>query len=165
MTDTPTASSRRPNSTTARAEPSIASDVPGESPVTGWVGWVFFAGVMLMLAGVFQAVYGLIALFKDDLYLVRPSGLAVNVDFTEWGWTHLLIGILLVLAGFAVVLGQTWARITAIVLAVLSAIVNFTFIPAYPVWSLLLIVLDVLVIYALAAHGGEVRAARGTEYY
>jgi hypothetical protein len=97
--------------------------------------------------------------------VVRPAGLVVNVDYTAWGWTHLLIGILLVLVGVAVVLGQRWAQVTAIGLAVLSAIVVFAFVPANPFWALLVIALDVLVIYALAAHGGEARTARGREYY
>jgi hypothetical protein len=125
---------------------------------TGWVGWVYFAGAMLMMVGLFEAIDGLVALFKDDLYLVRPNGLVVNVNYTAWGWIHLLLGIVLGLVGLAVVLGQTWARSAAIALAGLSAIVNFTFIPAYPVWSLLIIALDVIVIYALAAHGREVRS-------
>jgi hypothetical protein len=130
---------------------------------TGWVGWVFFGGAMLLVVGIFQAIDGLVALFEDELYLVRPNGLVVNVDYTAWGWTHLLIGILLVLVGLAVITGQRWAQIAAIVLAAISAIVNFAFIPAYPVWSLLIIALDVVVIYALAAHGKEVREMREDE--
>jgi hypothetical protein len=165
MTDTPTAGSASPRETAPPAEPGIASSVPAESAITGWVGWVFFAGAMLLMTGVFQAIDGLVALLKDKLYVVRPNGLVVNVDYAAWGWTHLLIGVLLVLVGFAVMAGQTWAQLAAIVLAVLSAIVNFAFIPAYPAWSLLIITLDVVVIYALAAHGDELRTARGREYY
>src|SRR5215468_6018610 len=128
---------------------------------TGWVGWVFFGGAMLLVVGSFQAIDGLVALFKDELYLVRPNGLVVNVNYTAWGWTNLLIGALLALVGLAVIAGQRWAQITAVVLAVLSAIVNFAFIPAYPVWSLLIIALDVVVIYALIAHGKEATWSRG----
>ena len=127
---------------------------------TGWVGWVFFGGAMLLVVGIFQAIDGLVALFKDELYLVRPNGLVVNVDYTAWGWTNLLIGALLALVGLAVIAGQRWAQITAVVLAILSAIVNFAFIPAYPVWSLLIIALDVVVIYALIAHGKEATWSR-----
>ena len=165
MTDTPIAGSPSPRGTTAGTEPSLAASLPEPSGVTGWVGWAFFAAAMLLTTGVFQVIDGLVALFKDDLYVVRPNGLVVNVDYTVWGWTHLLLGVLLVLVGFAVLAGQRWAQVVAIILAVLSAIVNFAFIPAYPVFSLLVITLDVLVIYALAAHGGELCVARGREYY
>ena len=151
MTETPTSSS----------SPSL----PTPTEVTGWVGWVWFAGALLLMTGVFQAIEGLAALFKDEVYVVRSRSLVVDVDYTVWGWTHLLIGILLVLVGVAVVLGQRWAQVTAIVLAVLSAIVVFAFVQAYPFWSLLVIALDVLVIYALAAHGREARDARGPEYH
>jgi hypothetical protein len=127
---------------------------------TGWVGGVWFAGAILLMVGVFQAIEGLVALLKDELYVVRSDGLVVSADYTAWGWTHLLIGILLVLVGVAVVLGQRWAQVTAMVLGALSAIVVFAFVPAYPLWSLTIIALDVLVIYALAAHGRETRALR-----
>jgi len=112
---------------------------------------------MMMLVGTFQVIDGLIALFNDDLYVVRPNGLVVNVDYTAWGWTHLLLGILLIAAGAAVFSGRVWGRTLGVIAAAVSAIVNFGFIPAYPVWSLLIITVDILVIYALIAHGGELR--------
>src|SRR5262245_35505002 len=102
MTDTPTESSPRPRETTPPAEPSIASEVPAPTSVTGWVGWVYFGGTLLLLVGVFQVIDGLVALFKDELYVVRPSGLTINVDYTAWGWTELIIGVLLALVGWAV---------------------------------------------------------------
>jgi hypothetical protein len=127
---------------------------------TGWVGWLVFAGVMMILVGAFQAIDGLIALFNDELYVVRPDGLVVNVDYTAWGWTHLLLGVVLIAAGYAVFSGKVWGRTLGVVAALVSAVVNFAFIPAYPVWSLLIIAVDVLVIYALIAHGGELREDR-----
>ena len=142
MTDTPTTRSADRSSSQAR---------------TGWVGWLMFAGIMLILVGAFQAIDGLVALFKDELYVVRPNGLVVNVDYTAWGWTHLLLGILLIAAGYAVFSGKVWGRTLGVIAAILSAVVNFAFIPAYPVWSLLIITVDILVIYALIAHGGELR--------
>jgi hypothetical protein len=143
------------NTSTSRSTDRSRSSTP-----TGWVGWVAFAGVMMILAGVFQAIDGLIALFNDELYVVRPSGLVIDVDYTAWGWTHLLLGVLLIAAGSAVFSGRVWGRTLGVVAALLSAIVNFAFIPAYPVWSLLIITVDVLVIYALIAHGGELREDR-----
>jgi hypothetical protein len=127
---------------------------------TAWVSWVVFGGIMLIMVGAFQAIDGLVALFKDEYYVVRPDGLLVNVDFTAWGWTHLLLGILLVAAGAAVFSGRVWGRTIGVIAALLSAIVNFAFIAAYPAWSVLIITLDVLVIYALVAHGGEMRQNR-----
>jgi hypothetical protein len=127
---------------------------------TGWAGWVIFAGIMMLLAGTFQAIDGLVALFRDEVYVVRPDGLAVNIDYTAWGWTHLLLGVLLVAAGAAVFSGRVWARSLGVLAAGLSAIVNFAFMPAYPVWALTIVTIDVLVIYALIAHGGELRRDR-----
>ena len=145
MTDTPT---------------SRSADRSTASTPSGWVGWLVFAGIMMILVGAFQAIDGLIALFKNELYVVRPNGLVINIDYTAWGWTHLLLGILLIAAGCAVFTGRIWGRTLGVIAALLSAIVNFAFIPAYPVWSLLIITVDVLVIYALIAHGGELREDR-----
>lgn len=152
MTETPT----------TRSAPAGQSSAP--TP-TGWVGWLVYAGMMMILVGSFQAINGLIALFKDEIYAVGPEGLVVNVDFTAWGWTHLLLGILLAAAGSAVFSGKVWGRTVGVIAAMVSAIVNFAFIPAYPVWSLLVITIDVLVIYALIAHGGELRDGRDSRYY
>jgi hypothetical protein len=139
---------------------SRSADRATASTPTGWVGWLAFAGTMMILVGAFQAIDGLIALFKDELYVVRPNGLVINIDYTAWGWTHLLLGVLLIAAGYAVFSGRVWGRTLGVIAALLSAIVNFAFIPAYPVWSLIIITVDVLVIYALIAHGGELRADR-----
>lgn len=124
---------------------------------TGWVGFVVFAGVMLMMLGGFQAIQGLVAIFRDDYYLVSRSGLLITMDFTAWGWTHLIIGLIAVGCGIGVLLGQTWARVVGIIIAVLSALANLAFLPAYPIWSTIVIALDVLAIYALAVHGREVQ--------
>ncbi|GID93789.1 hypothetical protein ACFQFC_07115 [Amorphoplanes digitatis] len=124
---------------------------------TGWVGWVVFSGIMMVLLGFFQGLVGLVALFNDTYYLVTRNGLVLSFDYTVWGWIHLLLGIVALLAGFGVLVGQTWARVTGIVLAVLSAIVNIAFLAAYPIWSTIIIAVDVLVIYALAVHGREVK--------
>jgi hypothetical protein len=129
----------------------------GAAPPTRWVGWVYFAGIMMIMLGVFQAMAGLVALFNDSYYLVGKSGLVVSADYTAWGWVHLLLGVVAVLAGFAVMAGRIWGRTIGIVMAVVSAIVNMAFVAAYPVWALLIITVDVIVIYALAVHGGEAK--------
>ena len=130
----------------------------GAPAPTGWVGWIVFAGVMLVMIGTFHVIQGLVALFKDEYYLVTDSGLTVSVDYTAWGWTHLIGGVLVFAAGLGLFAGQTWARVTAIIVAILSAVLNFGFLAAYPVWSSLVIAMDVFVIYALTAHGREMQS-------
>jgi hypothetical protein len=127
----------------------------GLPAASGWTGWVVFAGVMLILVGCFQAVEGLVALAKDSYYLVRPSGLLVDVDYTTWGWVHLIIGVVAGLTGLGLLAGNTVARVVGVGVAFLSAIVNLAFVAAHPVWSTLVIAIDVVVIYAITVHGRE----------
>ena len=124
---------------------------------TGWTGWVMFGAMMMMLLGAFQAIAGLVALFDDGYYLVSSSGLVVNIDYTAWGWAHLIIGLVAVAAGVGLMRGATWARVLGITVAAISAIANFLWMPAYPLWALTMITLDILVIYAIAAHGREMQ--------
>jgi uncharacterized protein (DUF983 family) len=124
---------------------------------SGWVGWIFFAGVMLMLMGGFQIIQALVALFDDGFYLVGPSGLVVDVDYNTWGWVHLVLGIVAVLSGIGLLAGNLAARIVGVGVAFLSALVNLAFISAYPVWSSIIIVIDVIVIFAIIVHGSELK--------
>jgi hypothetical protein len=124
---------------------------------SGWLGWVYFAGIMMIMLGSFQAISGLVALFDDTFYLVADSGLVVSVDYTAWGWFHLLLGIVIAAAGLAVLAGRIWGRTVGIILALVSAIANMLFVAAYPVWSIIMITLDVIIIYALAVHGREAK--------
>ncbi len=122
---------------------------------TRWAtGFVVFAAIMLIMIGTFQAINGLVALFEDQFYIVTPNYL-FEFDVTAWGWAHLIIGIVVATAGVFLLQGSTWAIIVGITVAALSAIENFMYIPYYPVWSLLIIALDVIVIWALAVHGRE----------
>jgi hypothetical protein len=129
-----------------------------ESEATGWVGWIFFAGIMLVLLGAFQAIAGLVGIFNDSYFLVPSKDLAVSVDYTAWGWVHLALGVLAVFAGYGVMKGRMWARVYAVIVAGLSAVVNLAFIGAYPVWGVIIIAVDLLVIYAVVVHGREVKA-------
>jgi hypothetical protein len=124
---------------------------------TAWSGWVVFAGVMLITLGAFHVIEGLVALSDPGFYLVRANGLVVNVDYNAWGWTHVVIGAVAVLTGLGLLAGNMAARIVGVVVAVLSAIVNLGFVSAYPVWSTIVIALDVIVIYAIIVHGGEMK--------
>jgi hypothetical protein len=129
----------------------------GGAVQTGWVGWIVFAALMLVMLGIFHVVQGLVAVFRDEVYVVGSEGLVVSVDYTSWGWTHIVGGAIAVLVGACLIAGQMWARIVAVVIAMLSAVVNIAFLPAYPVWSTIMIAVDVLVIWAVTVHGDEVR--------
>ena len=122
-------------------------------PVSGWAaGGITFAACILVLIGTFQAINGLVALFNDDFYVVTQN-YTFDLDTTAWGWIHLVIGILLVITGTGLMARQAWAGVTAIVLAMLSAVANFFFIPYYPFWSIVVIALAVWVIWALTRPG------------
>ncbi|QBR91529.1 DUF7144 family membrane protein [Nocardioides euryhalodurans] len=118
-------------------------------------GFIVFAAVMMIMSGAWQAMAGLVALFENEFY-VSTRNYLFEFDATAWGWVHLIVGLIVLFAGAAVLSGQTWGRVVGITLAVVSAIVNFAFIPYYPWWSMLIIALDIFVIWALAAHGRDV---------
>jgi vacuolar-type H+-ATPase subunit I/STV1 len=111
-------------------------------------GLAVFAAVMMMTVGVLHVIAGLVALFENEFY-VAGARYVLQFDVTTWGWIHLLLGILVAVAGYFVVQGAAWARGVGIGLAALSLIANFLFIPYYPVWSILIVALDVAVIWAL----------------
>ena len=123
-----------------------------------WAGWAVFAAAIAVTMGVYQVIQGLVAIFNDEYYLVGSSGLVVSVDYTVWGWVHLILGLLTVAAGIALLQRRGWGRIAIICLAGLSALVNLGFLAAYPLWSTLIIALNIIVIYALTVHWDEVRA-------
>jgi hypothetical protein len=126
----------------------------GSGP-SGWVvGLASFAAFMLILIGMFQFFEGLAAVLKDSYYVVAPNYL-YDIDVTAWGWIHMIWGVVLVAAGLGVLGGRTWARIVGIVVAIVSAITQFLYVPYYPIWAVLLIALNVAVIWALATYGKD----------
>lgn len=124
--------------------------------VSGWVGWIGFASVMLYLAGLFHIIAGIAALVNDKFYVLTPQALW-SFDITQWGWIHIIGGILAIVAAASLMQGHGFGRTIAIVVALLSAVANMAFIPVYPFWSLLIIAVDVLVIYAVIVHGSELK--------
>lgn len=124
--------------------------------VTGWVGWVYFAAFMLVLSGILQIVGGLTALLRDTYFLVGEKAV-LAFDYTTWGWVHLLVGVIVLCAGISLFQGSTWARVVAVLLAMVNFVVQFAFLQSYPIWSLVAMTIDVLVIYALTVHGSEAR--------
>ena len=119
------------------------------------VGWAMFAGIMMILIGVFHAIAGLSGILKDELVAVTPN-YVLKFDVTTWGWIHLIGGIVVVLAGFGLFSGAVWARTVGVIIAAVSALVSFAWIPLYPIWSLVLIAIDVSVIWALTVHGRDI---------
>lgn len=140
------------------AEPHSTVPTAGARGTSGWVGWIAFAGVLLFMLGSFHVIQGIVALVKDEYFLVSSSGLVLDVDYTAWGWTHVIAGAIVLMAGIGVLAGQMWARVVGTVVALLSAIVNMVFLPAYPIWSTLMIALAVVVVMALTVHGSEIKA-------
>lgn len=125
---------------------------------TGWVGWVIFAGVAMIVLGAFSIIEGLAAVYRTGVYVSTSSGVVLHsVSYPTWGWVHFGLGVAAVLIGFGVMTGALVARVLGIALAVVSAIINLAFLPAYPVWGIIVIAIDVIVIYALAVHGREMK--------
>lgn len=123
-------------------------------------GWVAFAGIMLFLAGMFGAIDGLVAIVQDRVFLVTDDQI-ILLDMTAWGWIHLVVGSIALVTGLSVLSGQPWAIILGVLLAVTSATTQLLFITVFPLWSLAIIAIDVLVIYGLVVHGEEAVAAGG----
>jgi hypothetical protein len=123
------------------------------------VGFTYFAAIMMMLSGGFEILQGLSAIIKKNLYVVNKDYI-YKINVNGWGWIHLILGVIVLLAGIALLGGALWARIVGIAMAALIAIANFLWLPYYPVWAIVLIALNVVVIWALAAHGRDIAANR-----
>jgi hypothetical protein len=129
------------------------------STKSSMAGWIGFAGMVMVILGGIDFFQGLIALFEDEYYAVTPSGFLV-VDLTAWGWVMLLWGVLLVLAGLALIAGRGWARWLTIVLVTLNVFAQLGFLgnSQYPLWALTALALNVVVLYALTARWTESEA-------
>jgi hypothetical protein len=135
--------------------PTAVSDEPTSG--AWWAfGIILFAGCMMLMMAFFSFFQGLAAVIKGNFFVVVPN-YAFQVDTTTWGWIHMLLGIVTGAAGVFLFFGKMWARIIAIAVALVSAVWNFLSIPYYPVWSILIVVLDILVIWAVAWHGRDMQ--------
>lgn len=110
----------------------------------------------MIIMGFMQTLAGLTALLNNEWLVVTQRNL-LFLNFTTWGWIHLLLGIVVLIAGFYVMHGSTWARVVGTILAGISLIANLAYVNTYPIWSIAIMVVDVLVIYALIVHGGELK--------
>jgi hypothetical protein len=120
------------------------------------VGITVTAGIILMFAGFFGILQGIVALFNNEFYVVTEKWV-FQFDATTWGWIHIIVGLLALGAGFGLFAGQVWARTVAVIAACLSMIANFVWLPYYPWWALLIITFDAFVIWAVTAHGRDLR--------
>jgi len=119
------------------------------------VGWAGFAGVMLIMIGIFDAIQGLVALFNDEFYVVTEEWV-FEFDVTTWGWIQLILGVALIASGIGIFSGNVAARTVGVIAAGIAAIVNFAWLPYYPIWSIIVIAICVAVIWALTAHGRDI---------
>ena len=132
---------------------------PAHSPRSGWaVGLSLFAGIVMIIGGVFNAMEGIVALARNEIYAATPRYLFA-FDLTTWGWIQLILGIVVAIAGVGVITGQLWGRLVGITLAALTMLANFAFIPYYPLWSLSIIALNVFVIWALCVYNRDTAAS------
>jgi hypothetical protein len=132
----------------------------GRATPTLWTGWIYFGGAMMIMVGSFSLIEGLIALFQNEYYLTTSQGLLV-LDLTGWGWLHVIMGVVAIGIGAGLFTGAMWARIAGVAFACLNAIAQLAFLSAHPMWATIVIALDILVIWALIAHGDEVKGRSG----
>ena len=129
---------------------------PGESNYSSWaVGWAGFAGFMMILIGVMDVIQGLVAIVNDEFYVIGQEWV-FEFDVTAWGWIHLILGVVLIASGIGIFSGNVAARTVGVILAGLAAIINFAWLPYYPIWSIIVIAICIAVIWALTAHGRDI---------
>jgi hypothetical protein len=133
-------------------------DSPQRTEQTGWVGWIGFASIMMMIGGFLWIVVGLVAAFNDQ-WVVLGGDAALILDVSGWGWLHMILGVLALIGGYLLMRGSMFGRIVAVLLVSVSMIVNFVWLPVYPIWSIVIIAIDVLVLYAVIVHGKEMKDA------
>lgn len=121
----------------------------------GAVGLTMFASVMLIIVGMFQFFAGLAAIFNDELFVIGYEYI-YKFDTTAWGWIHMLLGVVLFLAGLFLLQGAVWARTVAVILAGVSMVANFLWLPFQPWWSIIMIALNCFVIWAVTVHGRDI---------
>ncbi len=136
----------------------VNTEVPlvweGEATMDDRNGWKFFAGIMIMVGGLLNAFDGLVAITQARYFEANVSGnFPITDNVKHWGWAALILGVILVLAGLGILLGEARARMVGIVVASLNLIFQFAYLGHNQFWSFTMIVIDILVIYGLAAHG------------
>ena len=118
------------------------------------MGLTMFAGIMMWMLGGWWIISGIVAIANDDFYVVTQEWI-FQFSSTTWGWTHLILGVVVLLAGFFLFAGTVWARTVGVILVVISGLAAFAWLPYYPVYAILMVTLSVFTIWALAAHGRD----------
>ena len=126
-----------------------------ERPSSWAIGWTVFAAIMLMVQGGWWIMAGLIALFNSEFYVVGQEYI-FQLDVTSWGWIHLIVGVVLVAAGFGLFSGAVWARTVGVLVAAIAMLIAFAWMPWYPLWAVLFVVISAAVIWSLTAHGRDI---------
>lgn len=121
------------------------------------VGIIATAGIILVLAGFFHLVQGIVGVINNEFYVVIQKWV-FQFDVTTWGWIHIVLGLIALFAGFGLFSGRVWARTVAVIVAVVSIVANFLWLPYYPWWAVLIIIFDLFVIWAVTAHGRDITA-------
>lgn len=140
-------------------QPQAAGTGTGGSSFTSQSGWIVFAAIMMIFSGAMAILEGISAIAKDDLF-VRTTNYTFQFNLTSWGWIHLILGIIVLLAGCALFSGALWARAVGVILVGLSLIANFMWVPYNPFWAIVLIAIDIFVIYALCTPARSGTSAR-----
>lgn len=117
-------------------------------------GFVVLAATLMILSGLWSFIVGMVAILNQSFYVATPNNL-YQFNVHDWGWLHFSLGIVVFAAGVCVLLGQTWAKVLGIVLAVFSGLANFMFLPYYPIWAIIVIAIDVFIVWALASSIGR----------
>lgn len=129
--------------------------MPNIKEPTAWVGWVFFGATLLVLIGAMQVVQGLGAIFQPDYFVTTDNAVFV-LSLTQWGWTHLILGVLALIGGIGTLAGVAWARIISVIITVLAMLASIAYITTFPIWSIFILVVGAFIIYALTVHGAEI---------
>jgi hypothetical protein len=127
------------------------------SRMTGWVGWIAFAAIMMLMAGTFNVIHGMAAVFNDEVFVTTQSAL-VKLDLTTWGWVHIILGLAVAATGLALISGKTWARVVAVALLMVNMVTQLLVLPTNPWWAVIILALDAVVLWAIIVHGDEAKA-------
>lgn len=127
-----------------------------ESTVTGWYGWIVFGAYLIMLNGVLQMIAGFTGVFSPDYFIVSADKLLL-LSYEGWGWVNVVTGLFLLSTGISLLSGKTWARISAVFIVILGALTHLAFMNAYPIWGVILLIIDAFILYALIKHGSEAK--------
>jgi hypothetical protein len=127
-----------------------------EKEPSGWaIGWTAFTAMMMIMAGFWWMTTGFIAIFTRDFYAVTQKWI-LQFDPSTWGWIHLVMGLVFLIVGFGLFSGAVWARTVGVIVAILSALAAFAWLPYYPVWAILFIIAAIAIIWSLTVHGRDI---------